>query len=77
MRPNSILRQLPHDFEKTFISNTSAALARSHRLIRIEHQKECTFMAFCSQIKLDDFRNDRSRNQRELRKQKRKRHQLD
>ena len=72
MPPNSILRKSPPRFEKTFISNTSAALARSHRLIRIEHLKECTFMSFCSQIKLEDFRNDRSTIQREQRKQKRK-----
>ena len=76
MRSNSIIRRTPSGFEKTFISDSSAALARSHRLIRIEHQKECTFMSICSQIKLDDFRNDRSTNQREQRRQKRKNYQI-
>ena len=77
MHPSSILRQPPHGFEKTFISDTSAALARSHRLIRIEHQKECNFTSICAQIKLNDLRNYRSTTQRELRKQKRKKYQLD
>ena len=76
MRSNTIIRKSPAGFEKTFISNTSAALARSHRLIRIEHQKECTFISVCSQIKLDEFRKDRSTNQREQRRQKRKNYQI-
>jgi len=70
------IRKLPSGFEKTFIADTSAALARSHRLIRIEHQKECTFMAICAQFKLDEFKTNRSTNQREQRRQKRKKHQL-
>jgi hypothetical protein len=76
MSSNTILRKLPSGFEKTFISDSSAALARSHRLIRIEHQKECTFMSICAQIKLDEFRENRSTNQREQRRQKRKKYQI-
>jgi len=71
MHANSIIRKSPPGFEKTFISDTSAALARSHRIIRIQHQKECNFMAICSQIKLDEFRKGRSENQREQRRLKR------
>ena len=70
------IRKVPSGFEKIFIADTSAALARSHRLIRIEHQKECTFMAICAQFKLDEFKTNRSTNQREQRRQKRKKHQL-
>ena len=70
------IRKLPSGFEKTFIPDTSAALARSHRLIRIEHQKECTFMSICAQIKLDEFKTNRSTNQRDQRRQKRKKHQI-
>jgi len=76
MHSNTIIRKSPSGFEKTFIANTSAALARSHRLIRIEHQKECTYMSICSQIKLDEFRKDRSANQREQRRLKRKQYQI-
>jgi hypothetical protein len=75
MSSNTIIRKLPSGFEKTTISNSSAALARSHRLIRIEHQKECTFMSICAQIKLDEFREKRTTNQREQRRQKRKKYQ--
>ncbi len=61
-------------FEKIFISNSSAGLARSHRNIRIEREKELIFMKLCVQIKLDDLKKIRSDNQRELRKLKRHKH---
>jgi hypothetical protein len=70
------LRKIPSDFEKTFISNNSAALTRTHRLIRIEQEKESLFLCICSQIKFDDFRNVRSEKQRDERKQKRERYQM-
>ncbi len=76
MHSNTIIRKSPSGFEKTFIADTAAALLRSHRLIRIEHQKECTFMSICSQIKLDELRKDRSVHQRDQRIQKRKQSQI-
>jgi hypothetical protein len=71
MSSTTRLRKFPLDFEKTFIPNSSAALARSHRLIRIEQEKEILFMSICSQIHLNDFRRNRSENQREEPRQKR------
>jgi hypothetical protein len=71
MISKSLLRKIPSDFERTFISDSSAALARSHRLIRIEQEKESAFMCICSQIHLDDFKKCRSEKQREERIQKR------
>jgi hypothetical protein len=71
MISKSVLRKIPSNFERTFISNSTAALARSHRLIRIEQGKEMVFICLCSQIHLDDFRKNRSENQREDRRQKR------
>jgi len=59
-------------FEKTYIPNSSAGLAKSHRLIRIEKEKEILFMKICSQIRLDDFKKTRSDKQREDRKLKRR-----
>ena len=76
MSSKTILRKFPSDFEKTFIPNSSAALARSHRLIRIEQEKESLFMCICSQIKLDDFRKNRSKMQREECRQKREKYQM-
>jgi hypothetical protein len=70
------IQKLPFGFEKTFIPDNSDALARYHRLIRIEHQKECTFMSICSQIKLDEFRKNSSTNQKEQLRQKRKIHKI-
>jgi hypothetical protein len=72
MSSKTRLRKIPSDFEKTFIPNSSAVLARSHRLIRIEQEKEILFMCLCSHIHLDNFRKNRSEKQREERRQKRK-----
>jgi hypothetical protein len=58
-------------FEKTYITASSAGLARSHKIIRIEKGKEIQFMKICSQIRLDDFKTKRSENQREERRLKR------
>jgi hypothetical protein len=63
------LQTLDHD--KTYIPDTSSGLARSHRLIRIEREKELIFMKLCARIKLDDFKKTRSENQREFRKLRR------
>ena len=59
------------DFNKIHISASSAGLARSHRIIRTEHAKEILFMKFCSQIHLEDFKQRRSKQQREERRNKR------
>ena len=58
-------------FEKTYIPASSAGLARSHRIIRIENGKEIQFMKICSQIRLNDFKTKRSDNQRVERRLKR------
>jgi hypothetical protein len=58
-------------FEKTYIPVSSAGLARTHKLIRIENGKEIQFMKICSQIRFDDFKTKRSDNQREERRLKR------
>jgi len=58
-------------FEKTFIPVGSAVLARTHKIIRIEKEKEIQFMKLCSQIRFDDSKKIRADNQREQRKLKR------
>jgi hypothetical protein len=70
------LRKYPSDFERTFITDNSGALARSHRLIRIEQNKESQFMCLCSKIHLDEFKKNRSEKQREERRQKREKYQM-
>ena len=72
MSSKTRLRKVPSDFEKTFIPDGSASLARSHRLIRIEQEKETIFMCLCTQINFDNYRKNRSDKQREERRQKRK-----
>jgi len=64
-------RVLSPRFEKIFIPVSSAGLARAHKIIRIEREKEIQFMKLCCQIRLDDYKKDRSDNQREQRKLKR------
>jgi hypothetical protein len=73
MSSNSIHRKkdLTSKFEKIFITDSSAGLARSHKVIRIEREKEVQFMKLCCQIRLDDSKKIRSENQREERKLKR------
>lgn len=65
-------KTLSSKFEEIYIPVNSAGLARSHKIIRIEHEKELQFMKICSQIRLDDFREKRSDNQRVERRLKRR-----
>jgi hypothetical protein len=58
-------------FEKIYIPASSAGLARTHKIIRIEREKEIQFMKLCCQIRLDDSKKLRAENQREQRKLKR------
>ena len=58
-------------FEKIFIPESSARLARTHKIIRIEREKEIQFLKLCCQIRLDDSKKMRADNQREQRKLKR------
>jgi len=71
LKTNSIRKNNTSRYEKIFIPDNSAGLARSHRLIRVEKQKEILFMNLCSQIRFDDFKQKRSEHQREERKLKR------
>ena len=64
-------RILKPKFEKIFIPGSSSRLARTHRIIRIEREKEIQFMKLCRQIHLDDSKKIRSEKQREDRKLKR------
>ena len=64
-------KDLTSKFEKIFIPDSSAGLARSHKVIRIEREKEIQFLKLCCQIKLDDSKKIRSENQREERRLKR------
>jgi hypothetical protein len=64
-------RILTPKFEKIFIPDSSARLAWTHRIIRIEREKEIQFMKLCYQIRLDDSKKTRAENQRKQRKLKR------
>jgi hypothetical protein len=64
-------RVLAPSFEKIFIPASSAGLARTHRIIRIEREKEIQFMKLCCQIRFDDSKKNRADSQREERKLKR------
>jgi len=71
LKNSSRKRVFTQGFDKIFIPTVSAKLARSHKLIRIEREKEILFMKICSHIKLDDFKKKRADNQKEERKLKR------
>jgi len=65
------MRVPPSGFDRIFIPDSSAKLARTHKLIRIEREKEIQFMKICSQIHLDDLKRKRSDHQRAERRLKR------
>ena len=58
-------------FQKVYIPESSAGLARTHKIIRIEKGKEILFMKICSQIRFDDFKKKRADCQRVERRLKR------
>ena len=58
--------------EKVELPTSLAGLAKTHRLIRIEKNKEIQFMMLCAQIRLDDFKKHRSDCQRDKRREKRR-----
>lgn len=64
-------RKLRRD-EKPALPLRIAGLAKSHRLIMIEQHREVQFLRLCEQIRLDDFRQNRSDSQRDLRREKRR-----
>jgi hypothetical protein len=64
-------KDLTSKFEKIFIPDSSAGLARTHKIIRIENEREIQFMKLCCQIRLHDKKMTRSEKQREDRKFKR------
>ena len=64
-------RILTHRFEKIYIPVNHSGLARTHKIIRIEKEKEIQFMKLCCQIRLDDSKKIRAESQKEERKLKR------
>ncbi|OFX41455.1 MAG: hypothetical protein A2W95_07000 [Bacteroidetes bacterium GWA2_40_14] len=54
-------------------SKTPAGIAKSHRLIRVQKDKEIQFLKLCAMIKLDDYKTTRATNQRDERRFKRAR----
>jgi hypothetical protein len=64
-------RVLTPKFEKIFIPESSAGLARTHKIIRIEREKEIQFLKLCCQIRLNDSKMIRAESQKEERKLKR------
>jgi hypothetical protein len=56
-RPSKTNNIAASKFQKVYIPESSAGLARTHNLIRIEKMKEIQFMKLCSQAY--DQRNDR------------------
>ena len=54
-------------------SKTPAGLAKSHRLIKTQKDKEIQFFKLCEMIKLEDFKKERSNKQKQDRRLKRQR----
>lgn len=51
---------------------TPAGLARTHKIIRAERLKEHQFIRLCSQIRIEEFKQERAEQQRIDRRAKRK-----
>lgn len=73
MEPNKRIKRkrITSEFKKVETFGTPAGLARTHRLIRVERDLEIQFIKVCSQIRLNEFRKDRSESQRDERISKR------
>jgi hypothetical protein len=46
-------------------------LIRTHKIIRADRDREIQFLILCSKIRLDDFKQERSNQQRDERREKR------
>ena len=68
MISNGKILKYPNKIERINIPLGSSGLDRSHRLIRIEKEKELLFLKICAQIKFNEYKKDRSDNQRESRR---------
>ena len=64
-----INRQRRDKFE---ITGRPAGIQRTQKLIHAMRQNEIQFLIVCSQIRLDDFRQERAERQRDDRRAKRK-----
>jgi hypothetical protein len=57
--------------DKYDIDGSPAGLAKSKKIIKTEKDMEIQFQKLCKQIKLDDYKTERSDKQREDRRLKR------
>jgi hypothetical protein len=71
MKNTSQIRKTSSKQDKIQLPIRFSGLARTHRLIRVEKNKEIQFMKLCAQIRLDDFKNLRTDRQRDERREKR------
>ena len=62
----------PRKVLKHDTSGRPAGMARTRKIINAQQAMESQFIMLCSQIRLDDNRQDRAENQREERRVKRK-----
>ena len=68
---NKHIKRIGSKSDKIELPSNFSGLAKSHRIIMIERQKEIQFMKLCAQIHLDDFKKDRADLQRSERRAKR------
>lgn len=72
MSKQQLRKALQAPVEKNEITGVPAGLARSHKIMRTEREREAQFLLLCSQIRIEDLRQERSERQRDDRKAKRK-----
>jgi len=59
------------NLDKSVLPSRLSGLARTHRLILIERNKEIQFLKLCEQIRINDLKRLRADRQRDERKEKR------
>jgi len=59
------------DFQQFDINGIPAGLAKSRKIQKADKDKEIQFLKLCSQIRLNNFKQDRSDNQKNTRRLKR------
>jgi hypothetical protein len=65
------IKRISSKSEKIELPTNLSGLAKTHRLIMVEKHKEIQFMKLCAQIRLNDFKKQRTDRQRDDRREKR------
>ena len=65
MSKQQLRKALQAPVEKNEITGVPAGLARSHKIMRTEREREAQFLLLCSQIRIEDLRQENDQLRKE------------